>query len=132
LELERAAGVAGLKHIVNAATDPATHHALLNTAYYAFASIPLGLGSALVLAVLLNRRQGMRGSTLARTLIFLPSVMSGVAVAFMWAWTFDPNLGIVNRALKVIGIDGPGWFTDPLWAMPTLILLNLWGIGGTC
>lgn len=121
---------AGLTHIISALSDRATHQALLNTGRYALASVPLGLMAALVLALLLHRRQGQRADGALRALIFLPSVMPGVAVAFIWGWTFDTNWGLVNRALEMIGIDGPGWLTDPAWAMTTLVMLNLWGIGG--
>lgn len=121
---------AGVKHLVAAATDPRTHQALLNTAKYVLASAPLSLGLALALALALHRTQRMPGASAIRTAIFLPSVLSGVAIALAWAWLFDPNFGPVNQALARLGVVGPGWFKDARWALPTMILLSVWGCGG--
>ncbi|MCL6510093.1 MAG: sugar ABC transporter permease [Anaerolineae bacterium] len=121
---------AGAKHFLAAATDPRTHRALANTAKYVLGSVPLSLGLALALAIALNRTQAMAGNNALRTAIFLPSVMSGVAIAFVWAWLLDPRFGPLNAALRMIGISGPGWFRDAGWALPAMILLGVWGCGG--
>jgi len=102
---------------------------LKNTFYYAFGSVPLGLILALILALLLNQK--LRGITIFRTIFYLPSVISGVAVALLWVWIFNPQFGIVNAILAKLGLPTPGWLTDPAWAMPALIIMSLWGVGGS-
>ncbi len=102
---------------------------LKNTIYYAFGSVPLGLILALILALLLNQK--LRGITIFRTIFYLPSVISGVAVALLWVWIFNPNFGIVNVILAKLGLPTPGWFGDPEWAMPALIIMSFWGVGGS-
>src|SRR6202022_1551510 len=61
-----------------------------------------------------------------RTIYFLPVVTSWVVVAFIWKWLLNPQTGVVNYALGLVGIHGPGWWTDPNWAMPSIILASAW------
>jgi len=63
-------------------------------------------------------------------IFYMPAVVSGVAVAVMWLWVFHPDMGIVNNALALLGIQGPRWFGSPDWALPTLVLTSLWAVGG--
>ncbi len=85
--------------------------ALKNTFYYAFASVALGTLGALLAAMLLNQK--VPGTSIFRTLFYLPSVTSGVAVAIMWIWMFNPQVGIINYLLSLIGIKGPGLAEQP-------------------
>jgi multiple sugar transport system permease protein len=101
--------------------------ALKNTFYYGFASVALGTLGALLAAMLLNQK--VPGTSVFRTLFYLPSVTAGVAVAIMWIWMFNPEMGIINYLLSLVGINGPGWLNSQTWAMPALILMSLWGIG---
>ncbi len=103
--------------------------ALRNSAYYAGVTVPLGVLIALGLALLLNR--DWPGMGMFRTIFFMPALVSGVSIAMVWGWLFNPRFGAVNSALDKIGLDGPGWLGDPRWAMPVLISLGLWSIGGT-
>jgi multiple sugar transport system permease protein len=96
---------------------------LFNTLYFVLGSVPLRLGLALLLALMLNRkRPGMR---LFRTIFYLPSVTAGVAVAIIWLWMFDPSFGVINSVLRFFGLPGPPWLGHPSWAMPALIVMNL-------
>lgn len=98
------------------------------TALYSFGSIPLSLASGLLLAILLNQKVKLLG--LFRTVYYLPSVLSGVAVSMMWIWIFNYRFGILNFLLKGIGIKGPAWLADPDWVLPAFIIMSLWGVGG--
>lgn len=100
-----------------------------NTAYFALFSIPLGLISALLIAVLLNQK--VMGRSAFRTVFFLPSIVPLVGVAMIWMWMFNGELGLINHALGLIGIPGPGWLTDEQWVKPTLVLSGVWQVGGT-
>jgi multiple sugar transport system permease protein len=102
--------------------------ALKVTALYALGGVPSGAALALALALALNRR--MRGATLYRLAFFLPVVLSTVVAALFWEWAFQPQLGPVNRGLRALGLPGPGWLSDPVWALPALILIHLWRFTG--
>lgn len=109
--------------------DPLFIKSMVNTLYYVALSVPLNTVCGVLLAVLMN--QSVRGIRLFRTLYFLPSVVSGVAVALLWQWILDPNFGLINTFLANLGIEGPGWLTDEAWSKPSLVLMNLWAVGGS-
>jgi multiple sugar transport system permease protein len=117
----------GLTHFQEMTVDPLFLKTLFNSAYYAVGSVPLGLLIGLGLALLVNRR--LRGIAIFRAIFFLPVVISGVALALLWGWLFNPRFGPVNIFLGALGIDGPGWLQDKNWAMPTLILMSIWQVG---
>jgi len=98
------------------------------TTLYALFGVPLYLAAGFFVAILLNQR--IRMIALWRTLFYLPAVMSGVAVALLWQWIFNSDFGLANWLLAIFGIDGPSWLLDPAWALPALILMSLWGVGG--
>ena len=96
---------------------------------YAIGVVPLSIAGALSLAMLLN--QGHKGTNLFRTLFFLPHLTPAVAMAILWQWLLQPSVGPINYFLKQIGIKGPGWLTDPKWALSSLMMVALWAsLGG--
>jgi multiple sugar transport system permease protein len=109
--------------------DPIFWKGLTNTIWYAAMALPAGLIVALALALLLNLK--IRGQTIYRTIIFLPSLVPVVASAMVWLWLFNQRLGLLNYGLGLIGIEGPGWLSDAKWAMPSLAFMSLWGVGNT-
>ena len=85
--------------------------------------------AALGLSVLLNQK--LRGMYLFRTVMFMPSVLAGTAVAVMFSMLLQPDAGIINQLLRGIGIaNPPRWLMSEQWAMPAVVLMGLWGIGG--
>jgi multiple sugar transport system permease protein len=108
--------------------DPLVLKSLRVSAVFAMTSVPLQAAISLGLAVLLNQK--IRGLSIYRTVIFLPSLISGVALAMLWRWLFSPDLGLINYTLSFIGIKGPAWLIDRAWALPSLVLTTLWGVGG--
>lgn len=98
--------------------------AVVNTLGYVAGYLPLVFVGGMLIALALNQR--LRGLALIRTAYFLPVVTSWVVVALMWRWLLDPRAGIVNFALGLVGLDGPGWYTDPAWAMPSVIIASAW------
>ena len=66
-----------------------------------------------------------------RTIFYMPAVVSGVVVAIVWLWMFNPEFGVFNNILAKIGIIGPKWVYDENWALPSLILMSLWNVGGS-
>lgn len=103
--------------------------AIGNTTYYAFIAVPLMTIMALLIALLLN--QEVIGLSLFRTIYYLPSVVQGVAVAILWVWLFHPEFGPINGLLGLFGISGPIWLASEAWAMPAIIIMSLWGVGGS-
>ena len=104
-------------------------HSLRVTLVYTLFRVPLSLAAAIALALLMNRN--VPGIGIFRTIFYLPTVVSGVAVSMLWLWTFNPNFGLVNGFLEAVGIPGPGWFADADWALGTMVLTSLYGVGGT-
>ncbi|MFH1140915.1 MAG: sugar ABC transporter permease [Chloroflexota bacterium] len=102
---------------------------LSRTFRFALFVVPVGTTGSLLLALLLNR--GITGTTVYRTLFFLPHLTPAVAMAVLWTFLLHPSVGPVNYALKLVGIKGPGWFSSTKWALPSVILVSLWaGFGG--
>lgn len=98
------------------------------TLFYAILAVPLFQVAGIALATLLNLR--LRGMYLFRTILFLPAVLSGVAVAVLWSQLLNPDLGVINSILRAIGIDDPPrWLQSPDWAVPAVVLMGLWGVG---
>jgi len=120
----------GLDNYINAfTTDDRFLSSLGLTFMYAIVSVPLALFGSLMLALLLNQR--LRGTSIYRTVFFLPSLTPAVAVAILWTWLLEPNVGLFNYVLSMVGIPGPKWLGSTEWAMPSLIMIALWtGIGG--
>ncbi len=117
----------GLENYSELVRDSLFLKSLRVTAIYAFVSVPLGAVTALAVALLLNQK--VVGLGLWRTVYYLPSVISGVAVAVLWMQIFNPRMGLINNMLKVVGIEGPSWIFDSDWALPSLIIMSLWAVG---
>ena len=104
--------------------------ALKNTVWISAISIPLRIVFAMFTAWVLTKPS--RGSSIYRTIFFLPSMVPTVAASMVFTYIFNPAYGPINRGLEAIGIDEPPfWFMDPKWSKWGLILLGLWGIGDT-
>jgi multiple sugar transport system permease protein len=110
-------------------TDPLFFRSLWNTVFYVILSVPLSICLALGLALLLDQK--VRGLSIFRTIFFLPSVTNVVAVSILWLWIFNPEFGLLNSALGAIGITGPLWLQSETWAKPALVIMSLWGVGGS-
>jgi len=109
--------------------DPLFLKSLFVTFNFALFSVPLGVFAGVGMALLLNHN--IRGIRVYRTLFFLPSVAPTVANAMVFLWLLNGENGLVNRLIKVSGHDGPDWLNSTDWALRSLILMTLWGIGGS-
>lgn len=118
----------GLQNYQSIASDEKFWQSLKVTVLYALGSVPGGtliaLGIALVLA------QKLRGINFWRTIFFMPSVLSSVAVAILWLFIFRPEGGLLNVALGWFGVEGPNWLNSETWALPALIIMSWWTVGG--
>ena len=106
------------------------------TFLYTAVVVPLSVFGALLVAILLNQR--LRGTTFYRTVFFMPHLAPAVAAIYIWLWLLNPQYGLVNEIIFQIGyhltgtgFKGPGWFGDPNFALPALMLVALWAaVGG--
>ncbi|UTT61948.1 carbohydrate ABC transporter permease [Microcella humidisoli] len=114
----------GIDNFVQLLNDPATASVFGNTLYYILGYLPLVYVGGLLLALGLNRT--LKGRAFWRGIYFLPVVTSWIAVAIVWRWLLNPSNGVVNTVLGWVGIDGPGWWTEPAWSMPSIILASAW------
>ncbi|MBW8012857.1 MAG: sugar ABC transporter permease [Chloroflexi bacterium] len=119
----------GLENYQDMLTDRNFIHSIKVTLRYTVIAVPTYSVAGLALAMLLNQK--VKGINVFRTILYLPSLLAGVAVAVIWASLLAEEVGVVNQALMAIGVsDPPRWLGDPYWAVPAIVLVGLWGIGG--
>ncbi|HEX2864650.1 MAG TPA: sugar ABC transporter permease [Deinococcales bacterium] len=99
-------------------------NALKNSAYYTVLAVPLGMIVSLGMAVVMNLK--LRGSYFFRTLFFMPVISSWVAVSVVWITLLDPNAGVLNYILSLVGLPGVNWLGDPRWAMIAIVIVATW------
>lgn len=97
---------------------------LLNTAIFILGIVPLTMLFSLGLALLANQK--LRGLSFYKSAFFMPMVTSTVAIAMVWYWMYAPDMGLINYLLGRLGIAGPGWLADPVWARVAVILMSSW------
>lgn len=119
----------GFGNYITLFSDEMFWKSLKVTLLYTAVNVPLSLIIGITIALLLNHR--IPGLSVFRTMYYLPSVVSGVAVSMLWVWIYHPDYGYINYFLSLVGVDGPMWLQDPLWALPALIGVGLWPVGGT-
>ncbi len=110
-------------------SDPLFYQSIKATSLYVAMSLPIIIVFGVLLSLLLNMK--IRGMNFYRTLFYIPAVISGVSIAMLWTWLLQPDVGIVNSLLSLIGITGPKWFWDPKWALPSVASMSLWKVGGS-
>ena len=103
--------------------------ALRNTFVYALMLVPLDVGTALGAALLLNKARTMQG--FFRTIYYLPSITPAVANAYLWILLLNPNDGLINRGLRAVGLPAPAWTVDATWVKPTIVMSQIWLLGGS-
>lgn len=108
--------------------DPAFWKYLGNTLVFLL-NLPLSMAGSLGLALMLHRR--VRGAALYRLVFYLPTIVSGVAIFYLWRWIFNPDEGLLNTLLATVGVGGPRWLFDPVWAKPAILIMMFWlSVGG--
>ncbi len=114
----------GLANYAKLLASPTTRDVFWNTLTYVLGYLPLVLVGGLVLALALNARIPARA--FFRATYFLPVITSWVVVALVWKWLLNPADGLVNTVLGTLGLPQPGWWTDPNWAMASVVLASAW------
>jgi multiple sugar transport system permease protein len=120
---------AGLQNFIGLFHDRLFYKSLYVTCYYTALAVPFNITIALLLAVLLNQK--VKAQAFFRTIFYAPTVVSGVAISFLWAWLLNPQFGVVNYLLAYFSITGPMWFNSGSTVIPSIVLTTLTSIGGT-
>ena len=98
------------------------------TVTYAVTAVPLGIVGSFLLALLLDQR--LKGIAFFRTCFYMPTIVPALASAVLWGWLLNPDYGLVNAILRKIGLPTSPFLSDPKTALPSLVLMSLWGVGG--
>jgi multiple sugar transport system permease protein len=114
----------GLANYATLAGDPRVWHAAWVTFYFTGLALALELSLGLAIALYLNRE--FAGVGVVRTVLLLPLSVTPVAIALVWAMMFNPSLGMLNYALSLVGLPPLLWASDPLTALPSLVLVDVW------
>jgi multiple sugar transport system permease protein len=108
-------------------SDKQFSKSLIISLKYAAIFVPLNMIIALFLAMLIT--QPVRGVKIFRTIFYIPTVISGVAVSILWGWILNGDYGVLNYLLSLLGIEGPKWLVDPAWAILAVIIASAFGVG---
>ena len=117
----------GFDNYVKMVNDPLIWHSLGVTLRYTLLTVPLQIVLALCIALILIRP--FRGVYGFRGIFYLPNILGGVVTALLWMWVFNPDYGIANYLLSLVGIQGPPWLADPDWALPAIVIMSVWNLG---
>ncbi len=104
--------------------DPLFWTSMRVTFLYVLMYVPAGLVAALILALVMNQK--IRGIKFVRTAIFVPVVTSTVAVAIVWVWLLSKDFGLVNMALRAVGLPSVGWLSNESTALPAIAAVGVW------
>lgn len=100
---------------------------IIHTLIYVMLSVPINLVLSLFFAMLLHVK--IKGAKIFRVMFYLPTLVTIVAVALLWQQILNYS-GILNGFLKTFGIQGPDWLKSDFWALPSLVIMGTWSIGG--
>src|SRR3989338_593163 len=125
----------GLKHFRDLLSDPDFWKYCWNTVVLMLA-IPFSIAGSLLLALGLNQK--LKGVIIYRTIYFLPTICSGVAIYVLWRLIYNSDFGVLNTLISKVGsvlhlpLKGPNWLTDEAWAKPALVIMSIWqSVGGS-
>jgi multiple sugar transport system permease protein len=127
-DLLRKPNFVGLENYRTMIQDDLFWKSLGVTLYYTLVSVPLSLVLSFAVALLMNVQ--VRGIAWFRTLFYMPSIVPAVANAVLWVWVLNSEFGLLNVLLRWLGLPKVLWLQDPNWAMPSLIVMSLWAVGG--
>ena len=117
----------GLGNYQRMLTDDRFWKSLSVTSYYTVGAVPAVLIVGFLVALLVNT--GQKGKSFWRTIYYLPTLVPAVASAVLWIWIFNPDSGLLNSLLAMVGLPGSNWIYSEDTSVPSLILMNTWGFG---
>jgi sn-glycerol 3-phosphate transport system permease protein len=114
----------GLDNFLTLLVDDTFHRVLANTVLFLLGTVPTSVVLALALALVVNTT--LRGIGLLRGAFFHPTVLPMVSAAAIWLFLYQPNFGLVNQALRLVGLGSPNWLGDANLVLPALMLMAVW------
>ncbi|GAA4654641.1 sugar ABC transporter permease [Anaerocolumna aminovalerica] len=114
----------GLENYKALIKDKELYRTLGNTIKYVIITVPVGICLSILIATLLNAK--IRGTSIYRTIYFLPSVTMSVAIALVWKWMYNGEFGILNNILGAFGIEGQNWLSNPKTALYMVMIVGIW------
>ncbi|MDA3731766.1 sugar ABC transporter permease [Niameybacter massiliensis] len=118
----------GLENYKKLFGAPELWQATWNTLRYVIITVPIGIALSLIIAALLNTK--IKGTSIYRTLYFLPAVTMPAAIAMVWKWIYNGNYGVLNQILGVLGIEGQNWLSSPDYALYMVMIVGIWSMIG--
>lgn len=115
---------AGLGNYQELAADGEFWSSIARTGLFIVIAIPVTLVASLALAVLIDNLA--LKPIIWRTVLFVPFAMSSVVVGLTWRWFYNPQYGLLNYLLSIVGIQGPEWLNDPNLALPSIVVVFVW------
>jgi multiple sugar transport system permease protein len=110
--------------------DPRLHTVYRNTFVFTLFAVFFNIGIGLLLAVLLNRAMSRPLRYLFRASFFFPVLVAHVYIAIIWQFLYQKDLGVINYYLGELGFDAIPWLSDKQWAMPSVIIMDVWKNAG--
>lgn len=118
----------GVQNFVEMFGDPLLWASLWNSVKYAMMIIPGSTAMALILALALNNE--FFGIRIIRLFFMLPGVVSLVAIAMVWRWIYNDQYGLLNTALRFIGLQPVNWLNNEATVLPAIVIMLIWsGMG---
>jgi len=108
--------------------DELFYRSIKTTFLYTIISVPLLTTLSLVFAMLLDKVKVFQNTF--RTALYFPSMVSGVTMSLLWLGIFNPQTGLIDYILGFFGVHGPEWLLDERFALPSVIIMSLWSVGG--
>lgn len=118
----------GLDNYKNLFKDELFYRSIKTTFLYTIISVPLLTSLSLVFALLLNKVKVFQNTF--RTMLYFPSMVSGVTMSLLWLGIFNPQTGLIDYILGMFGVQGPEWLLDERFALPAVIIMSFWSVGG--
>jgi ABC-type sugar transport system permease subunit len=116
--------IIGLQNFRMMLKNPLFFKVLKNTFIFTLGTLLITMILALILAIVLNQRLRVKG--FYRGLIFSPYITPMVVISIVWMWIYNPEYGLANYFLKIIGLPALKWLSDTRWALPAIIILSIW------
>jgi multiple sugar transport system permease protein len=114
----------GLDNFRNQFADPDFRGALSHTVVYTLIAVPGSVSLSLLLALAVNH---VKGKSIYRTIFFLPTITSSVAVSMVWLWMLNGDFGLINVYLRDwFSLDPPNWLVNTTWVIPAVALVSIW------
>ncbi|TMR22922.1 sugar ABC transporter permease [Nonomuraea turkmeniaca] len=121
-----AVDVVGVDNYLRLVNDGAMRRAAVNTVVFVVTALPLTIGLGLAAAVLLNSGIARLPAAFFRLGYYLPNITSIIGIAVAWKFLLEPEAGLVNRLLELVGVQGPNWLQNQSTALPSIIVMTAW------